>query len=371
MLKPSLYIKRNKSRTVTLMIVICVATVSIYLVSALVNSLYATAYEAGVSLFSRFSIGTSGDDSNSALVESKSINAVEALPEVAKVYKAVTITTSLKTVFGTTSSYIFFINNSDELNRLQSDFGLSVVEGRIPAKDATEVALHQDVLLNKGLSVGDSLDGYRIVGAFDGEIDVGFGSLYKDIPVEQLRVMDEAGSAQSILIFPIDGDTAAMNAELERLSADVKYTTFESIAQDLDSEFSNISLILLLICLMVILSLSIAVAALVFSHYASRYDEFGIFYAMGYKKSNIRSLILKEMLTQTLMSWLIGLLASFFIIILINATFYASLGQSMAYFYPSSFLYSLLVPIAVLLFSLVPVSRKLQKTDLLQMIERR
>jgi ABC-type antimicrobial peptide transport system permease subunit len=371
MLKPLLYIKRNKSRTLTLMIMLCITIASVYLVSALVNSLYATAYEAGVSLFSRFSVGASRDDSDSALIESESISTVEALPGVAKVYKAVTITTSLKTVFGTTSSYIFFVNDSVELSQLQSDFGLSLVEGRLPTRGAAEIALHQDVLLNKSLLVGDNLDGYHIVGALDGEIDVGLGSLYKDIPVDQLQIMEEAGSAQSILVFPVDGNIDAMNTELDGLDAGVEFSTFASVAQDLDSEFNSISLILSLICLMVVLSLSIAVAALLFTHYASRYDEFGIFYAMGYRKSSIRSLILKEMLIQTLTSWLIGLLVSFFVIALINITFYAGLGQSMAYLYPSSLLYSLLIPIAVLIFSLVPVSRKLQKADLLQMIERR
>ena len=92
--------------------------------------------------------------------------------------------TVINNIFGTTSGYAAFMDEAD-IREIFDNFSLTVTEGRLPEENSYELIMHEDMLKNKGLSVGDTfgsavdegeqIDGkYTITGAFSGDSYMAF-----------------------------------------------------------------------------------------------------------------------------------------------------------------------------------------------------
>ena len=61
----------------------------------------------------------------------------------------------INNIFGTTSGYAAFMEEAD-IKEIFNDYSLTVTEGRLPQENSYELIMHEDMLKNKGLSVGDT-----------------------------------------------------------------------------------------------------------------------------------------------------------------------------------------------------------------------
>jgi len=103
----------------------------------------------------------------------------------------------------------------------------------------------------------------------------------------------------------------------------------------------------------------------------NRSEEFGILHAMGYRKSFIKKLILKELISLSIVSWIGGYLLSWGLISLLNNLILYSQGQSLYFFTQMGLINTLIIPVMVVFASVIPLLRKLRKWDPISVIERR
>lgn len=368
MLSPFIFIKNNKKIIRVILLILAISVLTVDLSTTLISSIYDTCYEVGVRPFSKYTVIYS--KSNDNLIKAEVVDKIQSDEKVQRIYNVTVEGIQIKTVFGTTTSNIYFLNNETDLNDMCQKIGLSLKEGRMPKENECEIALHINVAKNKKIKIGDYVGKYLVVGLLKGDSQISVGSFHEKYK-EYLDVFEK--TPLSILILPNEKvNITDMNDDIKDMDLkNVKIYGWGDANSDLEDEFSNINIILYLIIIMIALSLSIAVAALAFSIYSNRYDEFGILYALGYRKSKIKHLIFQEVLLISGIGWGIGYLVSAASLIVVDKLVYSNMGQTMRVITLSGSLQSLIIPGCMFLFTIYPVLRKLKKTDLITIIERR
>lgn len=360
MFNPFLYLKRNVRNPILIIIISSLAVLVISLTVAIISSLRVSTMNVVVNQFDKYSAVTyKGSDEDPITILRNDIPNAE-LYDVYIDYE------NFNTAFGTNSVFMYSFFDESTMQIMFDHCGMRLIDGRMPGFGYSEIVLHESIMKNRNLSVGDQLDTKKIVGVMDGECIVGYGFFSDD-------ELEKAGQiAKSFIIISDDNEKNQVRTTLDALDTEKwKVSTYTGLEKQLKNEMSTLNLIMLLIVIMIVSCLSIAVSALIFTVYAGRYDEFAILNAMGYKKKNIRNLIVSEITVLAVISWVIGFAFSLLGMLIVNKTIYQDLGQQMPLFTAKGLCYSLLLPVLSVICAVFPVSRKLSKTDLIGIIERR
>ena len=380
-LNPIKYFKENKKKAFVVVITLFFAVFCISFITTIINSIFESAKKSNVAPLSRFTFVEPARGQTFLKIEA--IQEVESLSTVEKLYKVHTNNTSITTVFGNTSAPIVFSNNEEDLNELFERCNLHLVDGRMPKVDTYEVIMHSSMLKNKKLKVGDKFGDeidssewvtgtYTIVGEFDGESIIGLGT--KNFYLQSLedQGLDTTKNTMCALAFPKNNDIDAMNDELSSLDKkSVFITSKDSVIKQLDEQLASINSILSIIIFVITFGMAICVGTLIYNFYTSRNSEFGILYAIGYSKKNVKGLIYKELLIISVVGWAFGYLFSYLCFLVVNLWLFAPLGQQIVFFTWSGLIYTFVVPLFVFICSSFPILRSLTKKDLVSIIERR
>ena len=166
--------------------------------------------------------------------------------------------TVINNIFGTTSGYAAFMDEAD-IREIFDNFSLTVTEGRLPEENSYELIMHEDMLKNKGLSVGDTfgsavdegeqIDGkYTITGAFSGDSYMAFGTKsYRQKELEELG-LDFQNTTFGLLVTP-KTDLDTMNNMLDTMSHDeTAAMTLCMQKKRLKENISSIKFLMFVIC---------------------------------------------------------------------------------------------------------------------------
>lgn len=353
-INPLRYYLNNKKKMILLLSIIGISIFCISSIMTLISSVYDTSKKANVDIFNYFSIvhGEKGEFSEWVSDNESSFVC----------YDVNVTTTSITTVLGTTSSYIFASPDMDELlERLD----VNILEGKRPEEGNCEILVNKSVAINKKLEVGDQMGNFTVAGIFDSDIQVSFchmsdfSSLYGSYP-------------PSMLIIPVKGRSInEVNELCDELVKDIEVVTIGTQMKGLNDEFETINFIMDIIVIMISISLAIAVSAFVYTSYANRNEEFAIYYAFGYGIRNIIQLILEETIYISFFAYLVGNSVSFLIMKIVEVQIYKPIGQVINGMSLQSICFTMIIPLLVILFSGIPVIYKLWKMDILVLIERR
>jgi len=358
MLNPILYFKRNPKNLILIMIISSLAVLVISLAVAIISSIRLSMETVVVNQFTDYSaVIYKGTDEDAESILNDTLSNVD-LHTVSIDYA------NFDTAFGTNSVFLYAFYDTDTMQTVFDYSNMILTNGRMPQIGCSEIILHESILKNRGLSIGDKLGNKEIVGTMNGSKIVGY-SFYSDEEKEQ------AGYLAPCFII-VSEEIESVRAALDEFDKEKWQTfTYTALNKQLEEEMSTLNLIMLMIVFMIVSCLSIAVAALIFTIYSGRYEEFAILNAMGYKKRKIRLLVISEIVILSLSSWFLGYSLSLVGMSIVNETIYKDLGQQMPLFNENGFFYSILLPFLSILCAVLPVSRKLSKTDLIGIIERR
>ncbi len=378
-LSPLKFFIENKRKVFVSVITIVLAVCAISLVTTLTGSLINSSKSIWVMPFKNYSMVTplQGEYFLNKQI-SKNINEQEDVERL--IYGDVDYTTLSLPFGGNDNVPVIFVNEKD-MKYILDAVGGSLKEGRLPTEGSDEIVLHWRIMANKKLKIGDSIGSlkdkqevlsgkYTIVGVIDSEAVISFGG--QSFKEKQLKDLKDEDNKLAMLIFPKEGKRETVNSYLKSIDGiDAKCFTYEQLTSKLNKQISNLNTTLLLLISVVVIVLSISVGALMFITYTQRTDEFGILYALGYSKKYIRSKIIKEILCLSIFSWIAGMLISFALIALLNKTIYNPQGQVLTMFDIREFIFTLIIPIMVGVFSVSPIVAILNKWDPVAVIERR
>ena len=307
---------------------------------------------------------------------------IENDPTVGSIYSSYIEQTDINNILGKSSGFVVFLSETD-MEAVFDECGFEITEGRLPSDAQYEIIMHDDMLKNKELSVGDKFGNavdssepvvgeYTIVGAFKGNSVIALGS--KNYNVEQLKDigLETENALFAGLVFP-EHNLELLNSMLDEMEGEgVSVYTSSGIKKSFDEQSAGISSLMLIIIIVVVIGISAAVGVALSTVYNSRMDEFGILYAIGYSKGRILFVrIFGEISKLVIGSWILGVLLSFGSIQLIDMMIFENMGQSLDVFSSQSFVYTLVSLAVILLTTSVPIITKLSKADLITIIERR
>lgn len=373
------YYLSNKRRGISLIFVMALTVFSIYFVTSLVQSIFSTVEYSNIACLNDFSfvypVG------GSSFLQNETVEKIKNDDSVENAYPILLEYTVINNIFGTTSGYAAFMEAAD-IKEIFNDYSLTVTEGRLPQENSYELIMHEDMLKNKGLSVGDTfgsavdegeqIDGkYMITGAFSGNSYMAFGTKsYKQKELEELG-LDFQNTTFGLLVTP-KADLDTMNTMLDTMSHDEAAAMTLSYAQKtLKDNVSSIKFLMGVIVIVIAVSISAAVCIVLETTYNDRMEEFGILYAIGYKKSWLFRNIIAEIVVLVFISWILGLILSYGVLSLVAKSVFEPMGQMLSIVSIQSLLYTIIVMVVFVVVTILVTILKFAKKDLIAIIEMR
>lgn len=373
------FFKENKRKATVSFVVLIFTVCAISLITTLINSLTGMVNAVNLKPFEYLSVVTSVD--GEYYLKDSVVEKLEANKEIEKLLPVdIGFTTIKLSIGGNTSVPVSFLNKKGQ-QYIMDKIGDFIKEGRMPEDGTNEIAVHWRIMANKKWKIGDtvgsfkdsneSLGGeYKIVGTIDGPGIILFGAeSYKQM---QLASISKVDKPLAFLVFPKEGHRDSVNKFLNAFNrTQAGNYNYDEMKKMMDDIMAGLNSTIISIILIVIFILSISVGALMYVIYIQRSDEFGIMYAMGYRRKFINKMIAKEIMSLNFICWLAGLIFTYGVIMLLNRFVYNPKGDMLSMFSANVLLYTLFIPLMVGLFSILPIAIRLRKWDPVAVIERR
>ncbi len=291
--------------------------------------------------------------------------------------------TYVLTPLGETPRFVDFIESSF-YKEYSNQMGWEIIEGRMPRENTNEIILSKNILLNKGLSVGDEIGSFvdkdeslygqfKIVGSLsDKYVSGGFGNLTY---MQQFSQQNPDLAQDLILIQPVKGKEYELHQRLVKLVETepglvlwTQYNYADFLAQNY-SIYNQIKVVITLV-VSIVIALSVGLLQIIF--FSQRMREFGLLSAIGYGKLYIIKKSNFELFGMTLVAWITGLIFTQLIFNMLNETIMEAKGLDvLTIFDLDTMIYSLPIPLAVVSFSMLTMVWNLLKMDSIQVIEKR
>lgn len=377
------FFAENKKKGLMTFLVLIFTVCAVALITTLINSIFDSVNETSMKLMENVSFVSYTSDTITGLPK----DAVDQMKYSPNVDKLIPVDdfdyTSITLAIGGNTSIPIDFSKKEDSEEVLKRIGDTVKEGRMPDTDAKEIAVHWKVLNNKGWKLGQTVGSevneeenlagkYKIVGILDGPSVMGFGGASYNREKWKNSGVIKGDAVLAYAVLPKQGKLDAVNKMLDGFDKKkLSVITYTSLKKEIDRSLSGLSTTMLSIIIIVVFILSISIGTLMYLIYLQRSEEFGILSAMGYRRSFIRRLIMKEVISLNLIGWAAGTLLSMGAIALLNNFIYLPKGTPMGLISIQSILYTLIIPLMVVCFSLLPILTKLHKQDPITIIERR
>ena len=310
-------------------------------------------------------------------------------PAVARVVQVLPVGLSVLVPPGSGTGISIYGAAEDDWPVLVDLFEVELVEGRLPRARSNEIVISEAVALNRGLRVGDKVGG-PVPEGNDGDNPL----IGDDVPTEMqvvgllsrddlwlglasLEYLESHELAASrpvhLLIVPAEGRKGELDAWLEDsvASAQTGVSTFDGQRR----EFAQIRRTMLLLfaaveCIIAMVA-TVALAALNYIFFAQRRDEFGILHAVGRGRRWLVLRTVKETGSVVAVAWLIGAAVCVVSLIGAQAIIYAPRGLSVDLLNLAPWMFTLPIPLTVIVGGTSTVVRMLSRLDPVSVIERR
>ena len=355
-MNPFLYYIRNKKIAFLFVFILILSIFTVITVITLESSVHHVSKQTMLSPLSEFSIVRWQNPG-----EEPDIYALNTLGNNYDVFEISLWHIGLDTFLGSMLSIAIMPENLSDLDEIFTRSELQMIEGSFPREGYNEIIVHESIMINRELSIGDVFfSGLTVSGYFSGTAKTAFG------------LTSDNGLANDFLILPSQGNLHLLNLEIDSLD-DEEWVIF-SYSQSLaafEDEFSRMISILFINLSLISLSISIALGALAYTMYNGRLNEFAMLNALGYRKNEIGKLIFFETAIIVGFSWVLGYLFSLIALLIFDVSFFRGLGQSALFFSPEAILLSIAIIIFIMFCAAIPALRRLFKSDLVSILERR
>jgi hypothetical protein len=267
--------------------------------------------------------------------------------------------------------------------------GMQSVEGRLPRARSNEIVLSKAGAMNRGLRVGDWVG--RSVRERDAEANP---LIADDIPIEMVIVgllsRDDvwlgfasleylegheltASRRTRMLVLATDGRKHELDAWLEEsvASGQTDVATYAAAYREHQQEMRGLVQLFAGVESIIALVAAIALAALNYIFFAQRREEFGILHAVGRSRPWLVFRTVKETGSVVGIAWMIGAAVCIVGLIGAQSVVYAPRGLSLDFFNTVPWLFTLPIPLAVIVGGAGTMAWALSKLDPVSIIERR
>lgn len=289
----------------------------------------------------------------------------------------------------------------NDLPALLNSFGMQVIQGHLPRAHSNEIALSESVAQNHGLRVGDTIDlPFHVLGEVDQMITYGTPvemvvsgilqprtsrshpgqALSPDDPwlgfasYEYLESHESTASYPvRLFVVPTEGRKDELDAWLKgRISsAQTQVATFRAKYSEIQRSMVEMALVFALTEIGIMIVAAIAVATMNYIFFTQRREEFGVLHAVGRSRRWLVLRTMRETGSMVVVAWLLSAVVYVISLVSVQTIVYAPKGLGLDIFNPIPWLFTLPIPLTVVLASTGTIARMLSRLDPVSIIERR
>jgi ABC-type antimicrobial peptide transport system permease subunit len=176
-----------------------------------------------------------------------------------------------------------------------------------------------------------------------------------------------------LLVVPVKGRKIELDAWLEGNVASPRtlVQTYGALLGELDQVTRSVLLMFTAIESVVAVVAVIALAALNYIYFAQRRDEFGVLHAVGHSRPWLIWRTMRETVSVVTAAWLVGAVLCIAGLIYAQANIFVPAGLRLDLFDRSPWLFTLPIPLAVVLASVGTIAWMLSRLDPVTVVERR
>lgn len=279
---------------------------------------------------------------------------------------------STPSIIGSGAAFVYMLAVDDQ-EKFIKPLGWTLQEGRLPLT-SNEIVLTQTLLTVKHLHVGDYIGQdiaadellpgkYLIVGALQ-TAEPYYAAITSNAASTEIDTM---------VIQPKIGNEDKLETVLSNLeeSDHVDAYTATQMHADLATEFAMLDTILWAINSVTIIVITLSIGLINIIFFMQRANEFGLLAALGYSQVSIIRKTVLESLGMVAIGWLLGIVFTQVVYTVLNTTLFADTAFGLTILDTRMILFSLPVPVSVMLFSVITVVWKLWRLDPIAIIEKR
>ncbi len=368
------YYRRNKRRALPVLFIIALLVVAINAVVGVVTSFADTAYQLNdfLQCFSVISPRTA------FTVEPTVIDQVKSNPHVATVIPSNGFSIYVDLLVGADMFSVLGLKEQDIPEVLQR-CNVHVKKGRLLRPGTNELMLSESVARARGLDLGDKIGNpvnerdampteFVLVGILDGKVKLGVVS-YEFLAGHKLY----APRPVVWLVFPKPGEKEAMDLFLKQTiaSRQTSVIDYDTLQQRAAASLRNMYLIIAILDFIVVFVVAVAIGLLNYIYFMQRLDEFGTFYALGFSRQTLMARVFREVTFSAVVAWAAGVVLSWACLLWLQANVYVPRGMELNVFSLRPLLYTIPVPVAMIVGSAVPIAWVLAHFDPVTIIEKR
>lgn len=307
-------------------------------------------------------------------------------PGVDRVIPIKTLGVQMQVPPGGATTVTLYGVSEDELPLLIEHLGVHLLEGHLPHPRTNEMVISESIAANRGLAIGDVIGGpsdneagLLLTDNIPVEMVV-TGILGPDVPWVGLASYEfltshelTRDSSEGLLVLLTTGQESEVNTWLqEEVSNDyTEVNTYEVEIEDYREFNLGITVVFALVESMIAVVAAVALATLNFIFFSQRKDEFGILNALGHSRRWLTLRTMQETGSVVFLAWLIGAIICMLGLVLAQQFIYSPLGLRAEIGNLTPWLFTLPIPIAVVLASTGTIYRMLRKLDPVTIIEQR
>lgn len=381
------YYFRNKRKVVPILLMITLSVLGISVVAAMSGTMkreVAHKWEAyehyyTVDIFFNADSGYENFEEFSLAV-SNVREELELRPEVYYLLEGRTRSIKVQLLLGSDGTRIFFLSKKD-IPKFLEEMEVEIGQENFP-KSGKEILLTDSILENKDLKpgdyVGDEIDKqeflsgkYKIIGEIKSKSD----EKNSKFGIGLLDSGERSKFFTTFFVHPEFGQEQALHdylLDLEKNNKAVSVRTKQLVQEMVTSDFDSTNQILWIINIVVVLTITSAIALLQIIFFMQRSSEFGLLAAIGYSKRFIILRTIGEALGTVVIGWTFGIVFSEVVYRIVNHyLFYPKGMEGLTILEPLAFIFTVPIPVVVAIFSAGTVLWKLGKMDPVTVIEKR
>jgi ABC-type lipoprotein release transport system permease subunit len=314
---------------------------------------------------------------------------IRAYPDVARVVPTIPLWLQVLVPPGGGFGVSIYGVSQDDLPMMMDLLDVQLVEGRLPRTRSNEIVISQGAAMNRGLRVGDPVgrpvserngednpmitDGIPtemvIVGLLSrDDVWLGFASL------EYLQSHELTASRRAqMLVIPAEGRRAELDVWLEEsvASGQTNVTTYSTEQREYQVIMWSMFVLFAAVEGLIAIVAAVALAALNHIFFAQRREEFGILHAIGRSRPWLVLRTVKETGVTVGLAWSIGAVVCIIGLIGFQALIYTPRGLNLDLFALAPWLFTLPIPLMVVLVGTGTIARTLRRLDPVAVIEMR
>lgn len=363
------YYFNNKRRVLPVVLIIALSVLGVTAAAALTGAINQDIISQ-TSIYSHFYVIQLDDQSTTTLDQLKLVINDQQLAD--SVVTGSRRGVSMPSVIGVSSAFVFFLPPG-QTEKFMKPLQWKITKGHAP-QQVDEIVLTTPFLRAKHLQIGDTI-GQEVDSTelLPGKYTI-VGSITTPEPYNAgITLTDQLTPADTLFITPLPGQEDKLDMELQSLADQFKATaeTHSSVQADLATEFSTLDTVLWAINSITILVITLSVGLINIIFFMQRANEFGLLAALGYSRGFIIRKTLLESFGMVVVGWTLGLLLAEITYQILNRLLFANATFGLTVFNLRIVLFSVPVPIAVILFSTITVLWKLLRLDPISIIEKR